>query len=102
MAPKNFRRLRSGKGFLPLRRKGELTGALIRRYRAPEGDEVAEAVSRSTNAEYMAQVRACERKEQELIYADERMVSQKPAFLRLGLPLPRAKWVQAFRVETVT
>lgn len=67
MAPKNFRRLRSGKGFLPRRSKGELTGAWIRRYRAPEGDEVAEAVSRSTNPEYMAQVRACERKEQELI-----------------------------------
>ncbi|HEU4582562.1 MAG TPA: hypothetical protein VFS67_30105 [Polyangiaceae bacterium] len=101
MAPKNFRRLRSGKGFLPLRRKGELTGALIRRYRAPEGDEVAEAVSRSTSAEYMAHVRACERQEQEVIYAEERLRGQKRAFIRLGLPLPRTKWVRVFRVKPV-
>jgi len=39
MAPARFRRLRSAKGFLPPRRTNpEVTGALVRRRRSPEGD----------------------------------------------------------------
>jgi hypothetical protein len=38
-APQKFRRLRSAKGFLPPRRTNpEITGALVRRRRSPEGD----------------------------------------------------------------
>lgn len=37
-APKRFRRLRSGKGFLPPRRKGRHTGVLLRRRPSREGD----------------------------------------------------------------
>lgn len=37
-APQRFRRLRSGKGFLPPRHKGSHTGCLVRRRRSPEGD----------------------------------------------------------------
>jgi hypothetical protein len=40
-APKGFRRLRSGVGFLPPRRKNpDTTGTIVRRRRTPEGDEV--------------------------------------------------------------
>jgi len=46
MAPKNFRRLRAGKGFVPPKHKGECTGTVIRRYRSPEGDEQTEPLSR--------------------------------------------------------
>lgn len=46
MAPKNFRRLRCGKGFLPPRRRGTCTGAVLRRYRTPEGDEHVEPLSK--------------------------------------------------------
>lgn len=38
-APQRFRRLRSGKGFLPPRRSNpNITGVLVRRRRSPEGD----------------------------------------------------------------
>lgn len=46
MAPKNFRRLRAGKGFIPPKQKGECTGTIIRRYWTPEGDEQTEPLSR--------------------------------------------------------
>ena len=43
-APQKFRRLRSGKGFLPKPRKNlEWTGALVRRYYDPEWGYVAQA-----------------------------------------------------------
>lgn len=64
-APIKFRRLRSGKGFLPPRRHNEnVTGTLVRRRRSPEGDwEICkmnppkderqlDAVKRAVNAEY--------------------------------------------------
>lgn len=86
MAPKNFRRLRSGKKFLPKRRKGDMTGALLRRYPSKEGDEVAEAVTRSPDPEYMAHVRACVKQEQELVFEDERRVATNRFFVRWGLP----------------
>lgn len=46
MAPKNFRRLRSGKRFLPPKRQGDCTGTVIRRYYTPEGDEMTEPLAR--------------------------------------------------------
>jgi len=90
MAPKNFRRLRSGKKFLPKRRKGDGTGALHRRYPSREGDEVAEAVTRNSDPEYMAHVYACVKQEQNLVFEDERRVAMNRFCARWGLPLRKA------------
>jgi len=46
MAPKNFRRLRAGVGFVPPKHKGDCTGTIIRRYRTREGDEETEPLSK--------------------------------------------------------
>jgi hypothetical protein len=101
MAPKNFRRLRSGKRFLPKRRKGDMTGALLRRYPSREGDEVAEAVTRIPDPEYMAHVRACVKQEQELVFEDERRIATNRFCMRWGLPLSKVPPVQAFLLPPV-
>lgn len=46
MAPKNFRRLRAGVGFVPPKHKGPCTGTVIRRFRSREGDEHTEPLAR--------------------------------------------------------
>jgi len=46
-SPKNFRRLRAGKRFVPPPHKGSKTGTVIRRYYTPEGDEQTEPLSQA-------------------------------------------------------
>lgn len=99
MAPKNFRRLRSGRRFLPARRGSDMTGALVRRYRAREGDEVAEAVTRSRNEEYMEQVRACVQREQELAWEDEDGRALRRTYALFGLSPPTQPAVRAFLLK---
>lgn len=46
LAPRGFRRLRSGKGFLPKRKRSGNTGCILRRVRTNEGDSVVMPVTR--------------------------------------------------------
>jgi hypothetical protein len=72
MAPRHFRRLRAGKGFLvPRRRKPGYTGTIVRRKWTEHGDELVLPLVLSTDPEYMQRVReVCER-EQRLALQDE-------------------------------
>lgn len=46
-APKNFRRLRAGRRFIPPPRRSDNTGTVIRRYYTPEGDELTEPLAQA-------------------------------------------------------
>jgi len=76
-APARFRRLRSGKGFLPPRRSNpEVTGVLVRRRRAAEGDWETLGINQPKDA---AQVEPCERAlaaEMDLIREEEDLLSR--------------------------
>lgn len=95
MAPKNFRRLRAGKCFIPPKRKGTNTGTVIRRYWTNEGDEQTEPLSQPSfddpepnkltqpdewqcwhdeqerKRAYLAEVQHCVRIEQEIAWKNE-------------------------------
>ena len=68
-APIKFRRLRSGKGFLPkVRKNGKWTGALLRRYCCPDGRNIALAftgkkILSPERAEFIAECEAIEGRE---------------------------------------
>lgn len=77
MAPARFRRLRSGKGFLPPRYYNpDVTGVLVRRRRAPEGDWETLAVNAAKDpAQQALRTRALEL-ELELIREEEELLSR--------------------------
>lgn len=85
-APERFRRLRSGKGFLPPRQKDEsVTGTLVRRRRSAEGDWEIQAVNApkdETQADAVLRARAAELA---LIDEEERILSRNKG--KLG-PMP--------------
>ena len=102
MAPARFRRLRSAKGFLPPRHKNlEVTGALVRRRRSPEGDwqilrlnpphdpRQAEATDQAVQAE-LAMIR-----EEEAILSRSRKLPAMPP-----LRLARCGEVESLREAT--
>jgi hypothetical protein len=66
-APRHFRRLRAGKGFLPpVHKNPDWTGALVRRYYDPVLGYTAEALKGKSNPnpERLEQLRLCERIEE--------------------------------------
>lgn len=76
-APERFRRLRSGKGFLPPRRSDPtVTGCLVRRRRAAAGDWEICAVNASKDAEQQAPIERAFRAEIDLIDEEERLLSR--------------------------
>lgn len=48
-APKGFRRLRSGRGFLPPRQKGKKTGCVLHHGKTPDGYELVQAMTKTTD-----------------------------------------------------
>jgi hypothetical protein len=87
-APERFRRLRSGKGFLPPRETNpEVTGCLVRRRRSSEGDWEIQAINApkdDTQAEAILRARAAEL---QLIDEEERMLSRNKGRLPAMPPL---------------
>ena len=71
-APKGFRRLRSGVGFLPKRRKNEdKTGTIVRRRRTREGDEVIAPLVSSTRDDLVLMNAFIADLEQSLAWSEE-------------------------------
>jgi len=75
-APKNFRRIRSGKRFLPPRRKGDQTGTILRLVRSREGDEEVRPLIQSRNVDYNAVVEKIVALEDRLIRGEETDLSE--------------------------
>lgn len=83
-APRHFRRLRAGRGFLvPRRRKEGWTGTIVRRKWTEHGDEMVLPLVLSKNEEYMQRVRECCAKEFELVLLDEERRSNEVARRKL-------------------
>lgn len=101
-APKNFHRVRSGKGFLPPKRKNEAwTGAVIRRFRTREGDEQAESLVRKYKDPMLAaQVDQAVKKEQELAYEDEEVRAGTPQGQLIAYARQAEGRVQTFHLTT--
>lgn len=100
-APKNFRRVRSGKGFLPKKAKNEaITGAVLRRFKTREGDEQAESlVKKYKDPKLQAQVSEVVRLEQELAYQDEEVKANTPKGQLIRLMRMADERVQVYMVE---
>lgn len=77
-APFRFRRVRSGKGFLPEKNKNpEVTGCVVRRRRTKEGDEEIAPFVRSNDQDYMDRVGECCRREEEIAREEENELSRQ-------------------------
>lgn len=92
-APERFRRLRSGKGFLPPRYSNpEVTGCLIRRQRSAEGDWEIRAINAPKDErmhEPVAQARAAELA---LIDEEESILSRNKGRMPAMPPMRRARF----------
>lgn len=76
-APERFRRLRTGKGFLPPRQKNaDVTGCLVRRRRAREGDWEIQAINAPKDDEQAEAVMRARAAELALIDEEERILSR--------------------------
>lgn len=76
-APERFRRLRTGKGFLPARKcNPEVTGVLVRRRRSHEGDWEIQAINAPKDEALLAPIERARCSEQQLIDEEERMLSR--------------------------
>lgn len=73
MAPLNFRRVRSGKKFLPpkRRRDADTTGTVLRRWKDREGATHVEPLIRSENAAYTEEVARAVAIENEIVWQEE-------------------------------
>lgn len=102
-APNNFRRVRSGKGFLPPRRKNEAySGAVTRRFHTREGDEEAESLVRNyKDPKLAAQVNRVVKKEQELAYEDEEVRARTPQGQLLALARHAEGRVRTFHLDPI-
>jgi hypothetical protein len=87
-APERFRRLRSGKGFLPPRRSNpEVTGCLVRRRRAAAGDwEICAVNAPKDPLQHDAVERACNA-ELQLIDEEEQILSRQRGQLPVMPPV---------------
>lgn len=85
-APKGFRRLRSGRNFLPKRHKGDKTGTIVRRVVTREGDEEVRPLVRSQNEQYNLVVDAVCKLEQQLAWSEEDEKRELARKRRLGIP----------------
>lgn len=106
-APRHFRRLRSGKGFLPpVRKNKEWTGALVRRYYDPQLGYTAQALKGNGQppAARLEQLRICEQIEEQLFIdelvrdAQQRRARDGPR-IDGGVP-PVTRWRGLRRWET--
>ena len=85
-APERFRRLRSGKGFLPARYSDEtITGCMVRRRRAYEGDWQIGAINAPKDPLQAPRVLAARDAEMQLIDEEERVLSRNKGKLP-GMP----------------
>lgn len=76
-APVRFRRLRTGKGFLPPRRTNpDVTGCLTRRRRSAQGDWEVLRVNAPKDPEQLAAVEQAARAEFQLIEEEERILAR--------------------------
>ncbi len=76
-APERFRRLRSGKGFLPPRRVDpNVTGCLVRRRRAVAGDWEICAINAPKDPEQLPAIAAAAEAELQLIFEEETILSR--------------------------
>lgn len=100
-APKGFRRLRSGRHFLPPRRKrGDCTGTIVRRVWTEYGDEEVRPLVQSTNHEYMAVVEKVCELEQRLAWDDEGSHRKRRWLRAMGVPAPtRDELTTMHRIE---
>lgn len=90
-APERFRRLRSGKGFLPPRRCNEnVTGCLVRRRRADAGDWEICAVNAPKDPAQAEPVERARRLELLLIDSEERQLSRNGGKLPPQPPVQHA------------
>lgn len=90
-APERFRRLRSGKGFLPPREKDEtVTGCMMRRRRSAEGDWELQAVNAPKDETQHPQIERARAAELQLIDEEERVLSRNKGKLPGMPPLRRA------------
>lgn len=94
-APKGFRRLRSGVGFLPARKKGDKTGMLIKRYRTSQGDEIARPLVVTERPDLLAMQELICNTEQSLCWKDEELALRVARLRRLRMPtkLPRREQI---------
>lgn len=84
-APERFRRLRSGKGFLPPRRSDpNVTGCLVRRRRAVAGDWEIAAINAPKDPAQIEPIAAAAEAELQLIFEEETILSRA----RKGKRLP--------------
>lgn len=76
-APERFRRLRTGKGFLPPREcNPEVTGVLVRRRRSSEGDWEIQAINAPKDEALIEPIERARGAEQQLIDEEERILSR--------------------------
>lgn len=78
-APKGFRRLRSGRGFLPPRQKGDKTGCILHHSSTKEGYEYVRAMTKTTDADRARVVAMCEELERVRVW-DERNARENGEF----------------------
>lgn len=91
-APERFRRLRSGKGFLPPREKDEtVTGCMMRRRRSAEGDWELQAINAPKDETQHPQIERARAAELALIDEEERLLSRGKGKLPAMPPLRRAR-----------
>lgn len=96
-APERFRRLRSGKGFLPPRHTNpEVTGCLVRRRRSDQGDWEIQPINPPKDQTQAAAVGRARSAEYSLIEEEERILSRNRGRLP---PLPPVRLAVAGKVE---
>ena len=96
-APARFRRLRSGKGFLPPRKRNEnVTGVMVRRRRSMQGDWEVPPVNPPKDAAQADAVHAAVRAELALIEEEETLLS----IHRVLPPMPPLRKCVGGRVES--
>jgi hypothetical protein len=92
-APERFRRLRSGKGFLPPRQKDEsVTGCMMRRRRSAEGDWELQAINAPKDERQEEQILRARAAELALIDEEEQILSRNKGRLPAMPPLRRARF----------
>lgn len=92
-APERFRRLRSGKSFLPPRYSNpQVTGCLVRRCRSAEGDWEIRAINAPNDERTFEAVAHAREAELSLIDEEERILSRNGGWLPPMPPLRRARF----------
>ena len=92
-APERFRRLRSGKGFLPPRETDPtVTGCMMRRRRSAEGDWELQAINAPKDEAQHPQIERARAAELQLIDEEERLLSRNKGKLPAMPPLRRSRF----------